>query len=132
MQPREHRVQNSSNDKHLVRVRSENLNRKTHSGIIDGTWRLAAAGCNEADLAKCRVAPAGGGPCLSSRVDKTVSERRFLSRHEAAEFLGVSARLLDRWCAERKLPCVRASRRVLYDKEDLARFYEAAKQSAGA
>lgn len=61
-----------------------------------------------------------------------VYTHHFLSRREAAEFLGVCVRLFDRWVAERKIPAIRASRRVLLDLQDLERFYQARKEPAAA
>ena len=54
--------------------------------------------------------------------------RRYLSRIEAAGYLGVSIRMFDQWAAERRIPVVRAGGRVLADLADLDGFYASLKQ----
>jgi excisionase family DNA binding protein len=54
---------------------------------------------------------------------------RYLSRPKAADYLGVSTRLLDRWISDGLIPVVKAGRRVLADRADLDRFYGSLKKS---
>ena len=56
--------------------------------------------------------------------------RRYLSRTQAAEYLGILERLLDEWIAARRFPAVRAGRRVLLDRIDLDRYYGSLKAIA--
>ena len=58
---------------------------------------------------------------------KTDSDRRYLSRVGAAEYLGLCARYIDRLTASGKLPTVRIGRRVLFDRADLDGFATAHK-----
>ncbi len=57
-------------------------------------------------------------------------EQRYLSRIEAARYLGISARSLDRLVACKKLPAFRLQRRVLLDRADVDEFCRGLKASA--
>jgi len=61
-----------------------------------------------------------------------ISEHRYLSRREAASYLGVSSRLVDQWVSARRIPVVRAGRRKLFDRVDLDEFYNSQKVPATA
>lgn len=57
------------------------------------------------------------------KVQENRIEQRYMSRDEAALYLSVSVRIIDRWIAERRLPHIRPGRRVLLDRQDLDNFY---------
>jgi excisionase family DNA binding protein len=59
-----------------------------------------------------------------------VNPRRWLGRDEAAKYLGISPRTLQRWTSERDLPSVRIGEVVRYDIRDLDEFMEQAKREA--
>ena len=59
-------------------------------------------------------------------------EAKFLERKEAARRLRVCLRTLDKWVAQRRLPAIRAGRRVLLDIADVDDFYRKLKVPAVA
>lgn len=56
--------------------------------------------------------------------------QRCLSRRQAATYLGISCRTLDRLVAVGDLPCVRIGRKVLLDRADLDGLCERQKAAA--
>ena len=62
---------------------------------------------------------------------QTDSDRCYLSRVGAAEYLGLCARTIDRLAAERRIPVVRVGSRVLFERADLDAFAAACKVAAG-
>jgi len=56
--------------------------------------------------------------------------RRWLTSDEAAEYLAISVRTLQRWTGERKVPSSRIGEVVRYDRGDLDRLMEKNKRVA--
>ncbi|MGI6414486.1 MAG: helix-turn-helix domain-containing protein [Thermoguttaceae bacterium] len=61
-----------------------------------------------------------------------MQEAKFLERKEAARRLRVCVRTLDKWLSERRLPVIKAGRRVLLDIGDVDDFYRRLKVPAEA
>ncbi len=53
-----------------------------------------------------------------------------LNAEETASLLGIKVSTLRKWTHERRIPCVRLGRRVLYDPEALRRVIRAGEQPA--
>ncbi len=53
-----------------------------------------------------------------------------LSARQAASLLGIKLATLRKWTYERRIPCVRLGRRVLYDPEALKRVIRDGQQPA--
>ncbi len=53
-----------------------------------------------------------------------------LSARQAASLLGIKVATLRKWTYERRIPCVRLGRRVLYDPNALKRVIRAGEQPA--
>lgn len=51
-----------------------------------------------------------------------------LSARQAASLLGIKLATLRKWTHERRIPCIRLGRRVLYDPEALERVIRAGEQ----
>jgi len=63
-------------------------------------------------------------------VMRNETEARYLSRRDAAGYLGVSVRSLDTWTAAGRVVASKMGKRVLYDRIDLDRAVAAGKQPA--
>ncbi len=53
-----------------------------------------------------------------------------LNAREAASLLGIKLATLRKWTYERRIPCIRLGRRVLYNPEALKRIIRAGEQPA--
>jgi excisionase family DNA binding protein len=51
-------------------------------------------------------------------------EKRFLTIHEAAEYLGFAVHTLYGWTSQRRIPFVKIGGRVRFDKRKLDRWLE--------
>ncbi len=59
-----------------------------------------------------------------------VALKRRARRRQAAEYLCVSVRQLDKLVKDRKIPCARIGRTVVIDLDDLDRYVDSLKQPA--
>jgi excisionase family DNA binding protein len=59
-------------------------------------------------------------------------QRRFLTRKEAAEFLGVKEQTLNtwKWAGRHNLPCIKVGRSIRYDINDLEKWLQSRKVNA--
>ena len=53
-----------------------------------------------------------------------------LSARQAANMLGIKLSTLRKWTYQRRIPCIRLGRRVLYDPKALKRIIRAGEQRA--
>jgi excisionase family DNA binding protein len=65
----------------------------------------------------------------ASVMTTTITQSRYLSRAQAATFMGVCERTLDLLVANDGLPKIQLGRRVLFDPQDLDTFLAARKQT---